>query len=249
LLRHYADEYAEMPGGLIEGVGYGAGSREVPGRPNVLRATLIAESGPGRGQQGSRDDHVLLETNIDDMSPELLGHAAEALRGAGALDVWLTGATMKKGRAGHVLSVLARSEDGQRLADLVFAETSSFGVRVLEVGRLYADERRGKIVVEGHEIGVRLGHVAGRLVTVSPEYEDVLRLALATDRPVKDAYGLAQATARGRWADPGESPPSAANEIDSASYSRLESAVSAGTPSRPCPLGRRNDEGYQRRTR
>jgi hypothetical protein len=142
---------------------------------------------------------VLLETNIDDMSPELLAHAADALREAGAIDVWMTPAVMKKGRPGVVLHVLAAIADRDRLARSIFAETSSFGLRVLPVGRLYADERHESVTLAGNTIGVRLGLVDGRLVTVSPEFEDVRAVAAAVGRPVKVVYEAAQAAARNRF--------------------------------------------------
>lgn len=199
LLVHYADAFSTMPRGRIARAAYGAGSREVPGRPNVLRAVLIeppeAVTGVASGARRDEPEHVLLETNIDDMSPELLAHSADALRAAGAVDVWLTTAVMKKGRPGCVLHVLALSVDRLRLADLVFAETSSFGLRVLPVERLYADQRRERVHVDGCEIAVRLGYVAGRLVTVSPEYEDVRRAA-GTGRSAKAVHEAAQAAAR-----------------------------------------------------
>ena len=110
LLAHYAEAFGGMPAGSVERVGYGAGRREVPGRPNVLRAILVdpaalpdesvAADGAAvpAGGHGGGDHHVVLEANIDDMTPELLAHAADALREAGALDVWMSQALMKKGR-------------------------------------------------------------------------------------------------------------------------------------------------------
>jgi uncharacterized protein (DUF111 family) len=151
-------------------------------------------------------DHVLLETNIDDMTAELLAHASEALRAAGARDVWLTQVVMKKGRPGVVLHVLAREADGRRLAELVFQETSTFGLRITPVGRLYADERAETVRIEGAPVGVRLGFVGGRLVTVSPEYEDVRRLAAATGRPAGAVYDLARTLARDAFGAE-ETPP------------------------------------------
>lgn len=203
LLVHYAARFSTMPAGRLAGVGYGAGQREVPSRPNVLRAVLVESSGGVLGAAPTSPDpepeHVLLETNIDDMTSELLAHAADALRSAGALDVWFTSALMKKGRPGVVLHVLAAMADRQQLADTVFAETTSFGLRVLPVARLYADDRRGAVVVDGHEIGVRLSYDAGRLVTVSPEYEDVRRVAAATGRPARAVHEGVQAAARDRF--------------------------------------------------
>ena len=144
-------------------------------------------------------DHVLLETNIDDSTPELLAHAADALREAGAVDVWMSPAMMKKGRLGVVLHVLAKDADHRRLADVLFGETSTFGVRVLPVGRMYAEERRETVTIGKLKVGVRLSYVDGRLVTVSPEYEDVRRVAAAVGRPVKVVYEAAQSAARTRF--------------------------------------------------
>jgi uncharacterized protein (TIGR00299 family) protein len=210
LLAHFAESFGGLPAGRIELTGYGAGRRQISGRPNVLRAVLVDPGSAGSdGSDAAADagwggafgghgagDHVLLETNIDDMSPELLGHAAEALREAGAADVWMSAALMKKGRPGVVLHVLAAAADRERLAALVFAETSSFGLRVLPVGRVYAEERRETIVIAKLNVDVRLAYVAGRLVTVSPEYEDVRRVAAAVGRPAKIVYEAAQSAAR-----------------------------------------------------
>ena len=139
---------AACPPGAIERVGYGAGRREVPGRPNVLRAVLVDPAGLPDGAAAGPDadaaaldaqgghgpgDHVVLEANIDDMTPELLAHAANALREAGALDVWMSEALMKKGRPGVVLHVLAAAADRERLAEAVFSETTTFGLRVVPV--------------------------------------------------------------------------------------------------------------------
>ncbi len=216
LLAHYAAAYGGVPAGRVERVGYGAGRREVPGRPNILRAVLVDPAGApdeaeaqddsgaapgGLAAPGGHglDDHVVLETSIDDMSPELLAHAADALREAGALDVWMTQTLMKKGRPGVVLHVLAAASERERLAGVVFAETSSFGLRVIPCGRLYAEERRESVKIGKLKVSVRLGFVDGRLATVSPEYEDVRRVAAAVGRPARVVYEAAQSAARTRF--------------------------------------------------
>jgi pyridinium-3,5-bisthiocarboxylic acid mononucleotide nickel chelatase len=211
LVTHFATPSPGLPGGRIGHVGFGAGQREVPGRPNVLRAVLLGsdvegDADPEPRRSGGEAAHVLLETNVDDMTPELLAHAAETLRGAGGLDVWLTQALMKKGRPGSVLHVLARAADRDRLAELVFAETSSFGLRVLPVARLYAEERHERVSVGGCEIAVRVAIAGGRPATVSPEYEDVRRAAAVLGRPAKAVYEEAQAAARERFGEPGVLP-------------------------------------------
>ena len=190
---------ADAGGPTADAAAEGPVERSDPAR-EPERETEMAEELPGKGA-GERgpDGHVLLETNVDDMSPELLAHAADVLREAGAVDVWMTPAVMKKGRQGTVLHVLAVSADRDRLAAALFAETSTFGLRVLPVERIYAEERRETITVAGRTIGVRLGFVDGRLVTVSPEYEDVRAVAAAVGRPAKVVYEAAQALARNRF--------------------------------------------------
>ncbi len=212
LLAHYVDEFGAPPPGEVTASGYGAGTRALRGRSNVLRATLIDPARAPEGETTMTDDlhdegsgvsagreHVLLETTIDDMSPELLAHAADVLREAGALDVWLTPALMKKGRQGAVLHVLAAVGDRERLAGIVFRETTTFGLRVLPVERLYAEERRETVTIAGKTVAVRLAFAEGRLVTVSPELEDVRAVAAAVGRPARVVYEAAQAAARDRF--------------------------------------------------
>ena len=214
LLAHFAEEFTGLPAGRIEFTGYGAGARDVPGRPNVLRAVVVEPPDVGEASQGADaadagadaafgghgpGDHLLLETSIDDLSPELVAHAADALREAGAVDVWMSQALMKKGRPGVVLHVLAAAADRDRLAGLIFAETSTFGLRVVPCGRLYAEERHETIRIGKLKVAVRLGFVDGKLATVSPEYEDVRRVAAAVGRPAKVVYEAAQSAARTRF--------------------------------------------------
>ncbi len=181
------DDQDTLVGGAHADAGGVPGAESEPGAEAVPASAL-----PPTG-------HVVLETNIDDMSAELLAHAAEALREAGALDVWLTPALMKKGRPGTVLHVLAAANEQERLAGVVFAETTTFGLRVLPVGRLYAEERRETVRIAGHDIGVRLGYAQGRLATVSPEYEDCRGAAAELGRPARVVYEAAQARARSRF--------------------------------------------------
>jgi uncharacterized protein (TIGR00299 family) protein len=201
LLAHYTESFGGLPGGRIELTAYGAGSREVPGRPNVLRAVLVdptaAEAPEPPAAAGA--SHVLLECNVDDQSPELLAHAADALREEGAVDVWMSRALMKKGRPGVVLHVLAAVADRERLSAVLFAETSTFGVRVVPCERLYAEERRESVRIGKLKVGVRMSFVEGRLATVSPEYEDVRRVAAAVGRPARVVYEAAQSAARTRF--------------------------------------------------
>jgi uncharacterized protein (TIGR00299 family) protein len=197
LLAELVHEFGPLPAGRIVASGCGAGSRELPGRANVLRAVWLEPPAEAADPHGGAVE--LLEATIDDATPELLGHAADQLRVAGALDVWITPALMKKGRPGHVLHVLARVGDASALAETVFRETTTFGLRVLPAGRIVLEERREAVEVAGASIGVRLGYLGGRLVTASPEFEDCRRGAAAAGLPVAEVYAAAQAAAYGRF--------------------------------------------------
>jgi uncharacterized protein (TIGR00299 family) protein len=200
LLAEVVDEWGGLPGGRLAAIGVGAGERERPGAANVLRAVPVDQA-EGRG--ASPDPHggpvELLETTVDDATAEVLAYAADSLRAAGALDVWFTPALMKKGRPGHVLHVLARSAERTAVAELLMRETTTFGLRVLPVERVVLDERREEVEAAGSRVSVRLGYLAGRLVTASPEFEDCRRVAEQTGRPLKEVYAAAQAAAFGRF--------------------------------------------------
>jgi len=210
LLATIVSAFGSLPAGRVVAGGNGAGSRELAGRANVLRAVLVepvAASRPAAATGDGDDAEVapppdveLLETNLDDLTPEMLAHAAEALRAAGALDVWSTNALMKKGRPGVVLHALVRPADRAQVADVLFRETSTFGVRLLPVRRLYLDERSETVSVGGHDIRIRLGYLEGRLVTVTPEYEDCAAAAGHAGLAVKEVHETALAFARRRFA-------------------------------------------------
>lgn len=209
LLAHFVDDFAPLPAGRIVAAGAGAGRRELAQRANILRAVVIERASVAAPHVGSgmeagpatltTDDLELLETNLDDLSPELLAHAADALRAAGALDVWFTNALMKKGRPGVVLHALVGGGDRGAVAATLFAETSTFGVRVVPVGRIRLDERHETIEIGGSDVRVRLGFLDGRLITTSPEYEDCAAVAASSGEPVKQVYERAQAEALRRF--------------------------------------------------
>ena len=171
LLRHFATEFGPMPTMSVERVGVGCGHRELDGRANVVRAFL----GDAPEAAGAANDRIVeLRANIDDMTGEDLAFACERLRAAGAKDVSLVPATMKKGRPGHILVVLAAEQDADALAAAVLRETSTFGVRRTDCAR-YALERR----IERGADGIRVKYGEGYGVSKSKqEFED--RAAKAT---------------------------------------------------------------------
>ena len=197
LLTVLVESFGAFPAGRVRATGCGAGSRDIPGRANVLRAVWVEEADDGV-DAGTRPLE-LLEATIDDATPELLAHAAEVLRASGALDVWFTPALMKKGRPGQVLHVLGPAGLRLSLAEVVFRETTTFGLRTLAVDRILLDERREMVDAAGVDVGVRLGFLHGRLVTASPEFEDCRRAAETAGVPLAEVYTAAQAAAYTRF--------------------------------------------------
>lgn len=208
LLAQFVTRFGPLPAGAVVAVGKGAGSRDSKERPNLLRAFLIdAAASPGASPGASPSAGaplagaglVLLETNIDDCTAEVLAAAAEVLRAAGALDVWLSPALMKKGRPGTVVHVLAGESDRDRLSALLFRETTTFGIRVIPVGRVLLEERRETVSIEGGNCAVRLGYQDGELVSASPEFEECRLLAAQLGWPLRRVYVAVEAAARRRF--------------------------------------------------
>jgi len=189
LVATLADEWGPLPPLVLEAVGNGAGTRDSPDRPNLVRALLGSRA-------GARQTVSLLETNLDDFSPELVPDAAERCFAAGALDVWTVPAQMKKGRPGFVLAALARPEHERAVAEAVLTESSALGVRVTRLDR-YELEREERVVeLSQGSVRVKLGLLDGRVVNVAPEHDDCARVARAAGVPVKEVWAAALAAAR-----------------------------------------------------
>jgi uncharacterized protein (TIGR00299 family) protein len=186
LLASWSDSFGALPRMKIDAVGYGAGSADL-GWPNVLRV-IIGETQPA---ERSSMDTELLETNVDDMNPELVPYVIERVLDAGALDAWATPVTMKKGRLGVVLSVLVERGATQPVLDVLFRETTTFGVRISAVDREILDRKEELITVAGHPIRIKVGYRGGDVVSASPEYEDAAAAARSTGMPLKDVYRAA----------------------------------------------------------
>ncbi|WP_135363776.1 nickel pincer cofactor biosynthesis protein LarC [Halosimplex halophilum] len=197
LLAHYADGVEALPDLDVSASGYGAGGYDLAEYPNVLRA-IVGESRGGL----SRDAITVLETNLDDATPEVLGGLQESLAEAGARDVSILPATMKKSRPGHLVKVVTKPEDAQRVARRLAEETGTLGVREHGAGhRWIADRevRRVEVAVEGatHEVAVKIGTDSeGEIFDVSAEYDDAAAVARETDLPVREVARRAEAAAR-----------------------------------------------------
>ena len=185
LLAELAEGFGPIPRMTLAAIGYGAGTRTTP-EPNLLRVLL----GEAEADSGGTETLVMLETNVDDMSPEAHGYVVERLLAAGALDAYLTPVLMKKGRPGVVLSVLCRPDDAARLRGLLFAETTTLGVRTMEVLR-YCLPREIKTVQTPYgEIRIKVARW-GDGEKAAPEYEDCRHAAQAVGVPLLQVYQAA----------------------------------------------------------
>ena len=193
LLATLVDEFVpEFPPIQAERVGYGAGKRELI-LPNVLRS-MIAKTLPApqaAAKHGSHGDRIAqLETNVDDVTGEVLGHLIEQLMLAGALDVSVLPALMKKGRAGSVIRAIARHEDMEVLARAMIRETGSLGVRIFpSIHRMVAKREQRDVQVDiSGEIycaKVKISRLDDELLSIKPEYEDCRRIACETNLPLR----------------------------------------------------------------
>lgn len=185
-----------IPALSIETVGYGAGDRSFPGRPNVLRVLVGEETG-----RLVEEDIAVLETNVDDVTPEVIGELQRQLNDVGALDVSVSPLTMKKSRPGHLIRVIATPEDEERIARRLARETGTLGVRAVSgAHRWVADREMRTVDVEigggSHEIGVKIARDrTGDIFDISAEFDDARRVAEQTNRPVRKIMRLAELSA------------------------------------------------------
>ena len=191
ILAELAESFGPMRALQAERVGYGLGSREHLTRPNVLRAILgsatepATAAGPASEYDWERDTVTLLETNLDDVTAEVLGYVSERAISVGALDVFQSPIQMKKGRAGTMLSVLCRQEDADRLTAMLLQETTAFGVRRSTMERCKLQRERVLVSTSYGELEVKLGRLNGVCAQVAPEYESCRAAAERTGAPLR----------------------------------------------------------------
>jgi uncharacterized protein (TIGR00299 family) protein len=197
ILAHLAEGVDSFPPLRVEQSGYGAGGYTFDERPNVLRATV----GEQRGGL-VRDDIRVLETSLDDATPELLGGLQDRLKEAGARDVTVLPATMKKSRPGHLVQVIVKPADARRVARVLAEETGTLGVRETSADHRWIAERRFEtttldIAGERHAVTVKIASDdASEVYDVSAEFDDAHSVAEATGVPVREATRRAEAAAR-----------------------------------------------------
>ncbi|HTY87045.1 MAG TPA: nickel pincer cofactor biosynthesis protein LarC [Candidatus Acidoferrum sp.] len=189
LLAEFVESFGPMQNLAAEKIGFGLGTRENRARPNVLRAVLGKESKAPNPKAKVLDwetDRVaVLETNLDDVSPEVLGYFMETALAAGALDVFHTPIQMKKSRPGVLLTILCAEGDAERFSELILRETSAFGVRRTVAERRKLRREFARVETPWGEAVVKIGRLNGRIVQAAPEYESCKRLATRAKIPLK----------------------------------------------------------------
>jgi len=198
VLAHAATGVESLPTLRVEATGYGAGDRTFADHPNALRALVGEATG-----DLDRERVTVLETNLDDASPELLGGLQETLTDAGALDVTVLPTTMKKSRPGHLVKVIVAPDDARRVARRLAEETGTLGVREGGGGHRFVADRETRAVTldldgERFEVSVKVASIGGSVYDVSTEFDDALAVARATGRPVRAVLDRAERRVRGK---------------------------------------------------
>lgn len=184
-----ATEFGRQPRMKLEAAGYGAGSAELAEQPNALRL-LIGESAE-QAEAPWDDEIAVIEANLDDMNPQIYGYFSEKALGAGALDVYLSPAQMKKNRPGMLLTVLCRPEETERMMDLIFAETTTIGARTHTVRRRTLARESVRVETRFGAVHMKLSRRNGHVLTAAPEYEDCRRIAAEKGVPLKQVIAEA----------------------------------------------------------
>jgi pyridinium-3,5-bisthiocarboxylic acid mononucleotide nickel chelatase len=183
IVKTLVSRFGAIPAYKVEKTGYGAGTRDFPSQANVLRVT-VGESAESL-TVGTADTVSVLEANIDDLNPQVFGYVMDRLLEAGALDVFGTPVLMKKNRPGMLLTVLARNKDAQRLTKIMFAETTTLGIRMREERREVLIRRAETVQTPWGEVRMKIGNLNGSVTNYAPEYEDCRRIASEHGVPLK----------------------------------------------------------------
>ncbi|WP_322770630.1 nickel pincer cofactor biosynthesis protein LarC [Frankia sp. Cr1] len=203
LVATHVGAYGQLPAMRVESVGVGAGQRDIPGRPNVVRLVVGTAPPAGMSAHGASEreqsvsayaaarippatDELLVETNVDDLDPRAWPEILAALLAVGASDAWLTPILMKKGRPAHTLSVLVAPARADPVRQMIFFHTPTLGLRETPVHKRALDRTFRPVNVSGETIAVKIGMLPdGQVVTVQPEWDDVRRAAVRLDRPTR----------------------------------------------------------------
>jgi pyridinium-3,5-bisthiocarboxylic acid mononucleotide nickel chelatase len=183
IITTIATRFGEMPAMEAQAIGYGAGDQDIPEIPNLLRLAI------GENKELKIEEEItVIETNIDDLNPQIYGYLMDKLFAAGALDVYYTPIQMKKNRPGILLTILTNPANVNNISEIVFTETSTFGVRINQMQRQTLDRERITVQTKYGPISVKVGKRNGKVVSSSPEYQDCMLAAEKHHIPFKEVY-------------------------------------------------------------
>lgn len=210
VIRALASEMCEpMPALTVSGLGIGAGGKDFPGWPNVVRVVLgqavdASKAGSRRGEGGLSAGELLeVRANVDDLDPRLWPGVLDAVLASGAVDAWLVPIHMKKGRPAFTLHALTDADHHEAVVDAILTHTTTLGVRWTPVARSVLDRSWHDVDVDGHSVRVKVGSRDGVVLHATPEFADVADAARALGRPEGDVLGRAQAAAAASGLVPG----------------------------------------------
>jgi pyridinium-3,5-bisthiocarboxylic acid mononucleotide nickel chelatase len=187
IVKTLAKRFGAFPEMTIEKTGYGAGTRDFSGQANVVRLTVgEARTGVPAPYETKDETITVLEANLDDLNPQVFGYVMDRLLEEGALDVFGAPVQMKKNRPGIVLTALCRTEDAARLAHLIFAETTTLGVRRREERRQILERKWITVATRWGEVRLKVASMNGTIANYAPEYEDCRRIASEHHVPLKN---------------------------------------------------------------
>ena len=184
IVKTLASRFATFPEMKIEKSGYGAGSRDFPGHPNVVRLT-VGEAAATLAAKTASETITVLEANLDDLNPQVFGYVMDRLLKEGALDAFGMPVQMKKNRPGTLLTVLCKPEDASKLTQLIFTETTTLGVRRRDEVRQTLARRWESVRTPWGEVRIKIASMNGTVTNYAPEYEDCRRIAAEHHVPLK----------------------------------------------------------------
>lgn len=191
VLKALVTKFGQLENFTVERIGFGAGTKDFPAMPNVVRALLGQSSERGAAGVAARETVHVLEAQLDDCTAEACGYAMERLFEVGALDVYFTAVQMKKNRPGTLITVLCLSALSERLEEVLLTETTTFGVRQSVWTRRILERDFDTVVTPYGTVRRKIGRMGDRVLQATPEYEDVARLARERQVPFVDVYRAA----------------------------------------------------------
>ncbi|MBV6495475.1 MAG: nickel pincer cofactor biosynthesis protein LarC [Acidobacteria bacterium] len=180
IITTVCDSYGVLPQVILEQIGYGAGTRDTKGSPNAIRLMVGETAADEVGSKGRVEKLTVLESNIDDASPQVLGFAMEKAFELNALDCWFTPIQMKKNRPATLFTVLCEPANVPKIEEMLFRETTTLGIRRREIERTSLERSVETVSTEWGEVRVKVSSLGGEIITRKPEFDDLKRIADGT---------------------------------------------------------------------